>query len=69
MEGKKIYVKNKSVIPDEQIEMLAMSLMQSIYDYWESEEGQKAYNDFRNANESKCFIASQSQTDLKAVSA
>ncbi|MBQ6468262.1 MAG: hypothetical protein IJJ61_10000 [Clostridia bacterium] len=43
---------NKSILPDDQIEMLAKAFMKSIYDYWDSEEGQKAYAEYlSNKNE------------------
>ncbi|MBR4766064.1 MAG: hypothetical protein IK085_04785 [Clostridia bacterium] len=37
---------NNSYLPDDQIEMLTKSLMQSIFDYWNSEDGQKAYTEY-----------------------
>ena len=68
MEGKKNYVKNKSDIPNEQLELLAKSFMQSIIDYWESEEGQNAFNDYLESKEIK-QVENQSPADKEAISA
>ena len=68
MEGNKNYVKNKCCIPDEQIELLAKSFMQSIIDYWESEEGQNAFNDYLESKEIT-QIENQSPANQEAVSA
>ena len=68
MEGNKNYVKNKSYNPDEQLELLAKSFMQSIIDYWESEEGQNAFNDYLESKEIT-QIENQSPANQEAVSA
>lgn len=68
MEGNKNYVKNKSYIPDEQLELLAKSFMQSIIDYWESEEGQNAFNDYLDSKEIT-QVENQSPANQEAVSA
>lgn len=48
--ARKKQFKNESCLPDDQIEMLANTLMQSIYDYWESYEGQNAYEEYMKSN-------------------
>ncbi len=68
MEGNNNYVKNKSCIPDEQLELLTKSFMQSIIDYWESEEGQNAFNDYLESKEIT-QIENQSPANQEAVSA
>ena len=68
MEENKNYVKNKSCISDEQIELLTKSFMQSIIDYWESEEGQNAFNDYLESKEIT-QIENQSPANQEAVSA
>lgn len=68
MEGNKNYVKNKTYIPNEQLELLAKSFMQSIIDYWESEEGQNAFNDYLESKEIT-QVENQSPANQEAVSA
>ena len=68
MEGNKNYVKNKSIIPNEQLELLAKSFMRSIIDYWESEEGQNAFNDYLESKEIK-QVENQSPAEKEAISA
>ena len=68
MEGNNNYVKNKSCIPDEQLELLTKSFMQSIIDYWESEEGQNAFNDYLDSKEIT-RVDTQRPANQEAVSA
>ena len=57
MKGNKKHVKNKSVIPNEQLELLAKCFMQSIFDYWESEDGQKAYAEYLSNKNADTIIS------------
>lgn len=54
--AKKKQYKNESCLPNDQIEMLAQSLMQSIYDYWESFEGQNSRDEYMKSNKTGTVI-------------
>ena len=54
--ARKKQFKNESNIPDDQIEMIANALMQSIYDYWDSSEGKSAYEEYVKSNQSGAVI-------------
>ena len=56
MARKKQY-KNESYLPNDQIEMLAKSIIPSITEFWESEEGQRVYNEYLSNKNTDTIIS------------
>jgi hypothetical protein len=45
---KEIKIENNSSVPDHEIEALARCFLPALTDFYKSEEGQKAYEEWRN---------------------